>query len=97
MTRVIRSGGRVVILEIVPMERNGLLQRLIRLYFHRVVPVLGGILTGGWDAYSYLPRSVDVFPKAHELVKIMETVGLGNIRYRTVGLGSVAIHAGEKP
>ena len=97
MARVIYPGGRVAILEIVPPERTGPLARLLRLYFQRVVPVLGGVLTGDREAYTYLPQSVDVFPLASELVHLMEQAGLKEVRYRNVGMGTVAIHVGEKP
>lgn len=96
MARVIYPGGRVGILEIVPHEQTGPLARLLRLYFQRVVPVLGGVLTGDREAYTYLPRSVDVFPLASELVRLMEQAGLQGVRYRMVGMGTVAIHVGEK-
>ena len=61
------------------------------------VLVLGSILTGDREAYTYLPHSVDAFPSAQELATLMEKAGLRNVRYRKLGLGSVAIHVGEKP
>ncbi|MFH1140722.1 MAG: bifunctional demethylmenaquinone methyltransferase/2-methoxy-6-polyprenyl-1,4-benzoquinol methylase UbiE [Chloroflexota bacterium] len=96
MVRVVRRGGRVVVLEIVPGESKGLFRRLTSLYFRRVVPVLGHILAGEREAYTYLPRSVDAFPLAGELVHLMEEAGLRNVRYRNAGMGMVAIHVGEK-
>ncbi|MDO8750180.1 MAG: bifunctional demethylmenaquinone methyltransferase/2-methoxy-6-polyprenyl-1,4-benzoquinol methylase UbiE [Dehalococcoidia bacterium] len=96
MVRVVNHGGRVVILEIVPGESKGLFPWLLNLYFRRVVPVLGRVLAGEREAYTYLPRSVDAFPLAGELVHIMEEAGLRNVSYRSVGMGLVAIHVGEK-
>ena len=96
MARVVRPGGRVVILEISPFERNGIFPWLFRFYFHRIVPLVGGILSGDREAYTYLPRSVDVFLPAQDLVKLMEKAGLENVSFRKVGMGSVAIHVGEK-
>lgn len=96
MVRVVRHRGRVVVLEIVPGERKGLFPWLLNLYFRRVVPVLGLVLAGEREAYTYLPRSVDGFPMAEELVRLMEKAGLRNVRYRNVGMGMVAIHMGEK-
>lgn len=96
MTRVVRPGGRVVVLEIVTSEGKGPLKRLVRLYFHRVVPILGRILAGEKVAYSYLPKSVDAFPMAAELAQLMEETGLQKVYYRTVGMGLVTIHVGEK-
>ena len=96
MARVVRPGGRVVILEISPFERDGLFPRLFRFYFHRVVPLVGGILSGDREAYTYLPRSVDIFLHAPELARLMEEAGLENVSYRKAGMGSVAVHVGEK-
>ena len=96
MARVVRHGGRVVILELTPFKRNGPFPILFRLYFHRLVPLLGGLLAGDREAYTYLPQSVDVFPTAGELARLMEKVGLRAVTYRKVGLGTVAVHVGEK-
>ncbi len=96
MTRVVQPGGRVVVVEIVTSEGKGPLQRLVSLYFHRVIPVLGRILAGEKVAYSYLPKSVDAFPMAAELVQIMKKTGLQKVYYHTVGMGLVTIHVGEK-
>lgn len=96
MARVVRQGGRVVSLEITPLQRNGLFARLFRLYFHRLVPLVGGLLARDREAYTYLPRSVDLFPSADMLAELMEQAGLQRIYYRKVGMGTVAIHVGEK-
>ncbi len=94
-TRVCRSGGRVVILEI-PRPADTLFGSLFKLYFHRVVPVVGGIISGQKDAYSYLPASADAFLRPDELKTEMERVGLRNVRYRMLMMNTVALHTGEK-
>lgn len=96
MVRVARPGGRVVVLEIVPIEGNGPLSRLVRLYFQRIVPILGSLLAGDRETYTYLPRSVEGFPTAGKLAGLMEQAGLGAVRWRKVGIGSVAILVGLK-
>ena len=96
MVRVVRPGGRVVNLEITPLERNGPFARLFRLYFHRMVPLVGGLLAREREAYTYLPRSVDLFPSADKLAGIMEQAGLQSVTYKKIGLGTVAIHVGIK-
>ncbi len=97
MTRVVKPGGRVVILEIVPVESNGPLSRLMRLYFRRMVPILGSIVAGDREAYTYLPKSVEVFPTAGKLAGLMEQAGLGSVSWQKAGMGSVAILVGQKP
>ena len=96
MARVVRPGGRVVSLEITPLQRNGPFARLFRLYFHRLVPLVGGLLARNREAYTYLPRSVELFPSADKLAELMEQAGLQQVYYRKVGMGTVAIHVGEK-
>ena len=96
MTRVVRPGGRVVILDIVPLVGRGGFQRLLRAYFRGVVPRLGVLLGGNKEAYKYLPDSVDSFLTAQELSAMMESVGLQNVRHEMMGLGTVTLHVGEK-
>lgn len=91
MARVLRPGGRLACLELSPV-RAGWLAALFRPYFHRVVPVLGTIVTGDADAYRYLPASVDRFPSADALAGIMEDAGLREVGYRMLNLGTVALH-----
>lgn len=96
MTRVIRPGGRIVILDILPHSKSSLLRRLFKLYFRGVVPLMGALLARNRSAYTYLPESVESFLTAQDLVAAMEEVGLQNVRYKTMSLGTVAIHIGEK-
>ena len=94
MARVVRPGGRVVTLEIVRQEGVGL---LLGLGFRYVTPLLGAIFAGDREAYTYLPRSAEVFLSARELVESMREAGLENVTFRSLALGAVAIHVGEKP
>jgi demethylmenaquinone methyltransferase/2-methoxy-6-polyprenyl-1,4-benzoquinol methylase len=95
MTRVVRPGGRVVILEITTPERAPL-SWFFRLWFDRLVPLLGRV-AGDPEAYSYLPSSVRRFPGARALAAEMAAAGLVNIRYVLTAGGIIAIHAGEVP
>jgi len=92
MTRVVRPGGRVVILEITTPERPPL-SWFFRLWFDRLVPLLGR-LAGDPDAYSYLPSSVRRFPNARGLGAAMTAVGLMDVRWVITAGGIIAIHAG---
>ncbi|MBI4336888.1 MAG: ubiquinone/menaquinone biosynthesis methyltransferase [Chloroflexi bacterium] len=96
MVRVVRPQGRVAVLEITPITRRSLPSSLLRFYFRRVVPLLGQGLAGNREAYTYLPSSVEAFPPAKEFARLMEEVGLQQVRYRRVGLGMVALHVGTK-
>lgn len=96
MARVVRPGGRVVTLEIVRVEGKGLWAKLFPLYFRYVTPWMGALLAGDREAYTYLPESVRGFFSARELAAIMEEVGLRNVAFHPLALGTVAIHVGEK-
>ncbi|MGH2849220.1 MAG: class I SAM-dependent methyltransferase [Solirubrobacteraceae bacterium] len=93
MVRVVRPGGRVVILEITQPTREPL-ARFYRGWFDRAVPALGRI-AGDSAAYSYLPSSVARFPGPHELAAVMDRCGLRRIRYVLTAGGIIALHVGE--
>lgn len=97
MARVVRPGGRVVSLEIVRMEGRGPISRLFPFHFKHTAPLLGAIIAGDRQAYTYLPESVQTFLSAREMGQAMEAAGLKSVRYLKLALGTVAIHVGEKP
>jgi demethylmenaquinone methyltransferase/2-methoxy-6-polyprenyl-1,4-benzoquinol methylase len=96
IVRVVKPGGRLAILEIVRIEGPALWSKLFPLYFRHVTPWMGALLAGDREAYTYLPQSVQVFLSAAELASVMEEVGLRNVRVRSLALGAVAVHVGEK-
>ncbi len=93
--RVTKPGGRVLCLETTPPS-NTPLGPLFRFYFFRVVPFLGGLISGDAQAYSYLPHSTVDFPEPETLQRMMEGAGLQNVFYAERMFGSVAIHVGTK-
>ena len=93
MARVVRPGGRVVVLEITTPARAPL-SWFHRLWFDRVVPVLGRLAVED-DAYTYLPSSVRRFPGPPELAATLERAGLQRIRWVLTAGGIIAIHTGE--
>jgi demethylmenaquinone methyltransferase / 2-methoxy-6-polyprenyl-1,4-benzoquinol methylase len=93
--RVLRKGGRIVILDTTRPKKN-LLSPLIGLYMHVVIPVLGGLLAGAREAYRYLPESAERFVTAEELAARMASVGFKKINYQRLMFGTIAIHWGEK-
>jgi len=92
MARVVRPGGRVVILEITTPAR---MRRFYEVWFDRVVPRLGRLLGRDAAAYSYLPASVRRFPGPHALAARMAAAGLTDVRWRLYAFGIVAIHHGR--
>ena len=93
MTRVVRPGGRVVVLEITTPTRPPL-STFYRLWFDRVVPVIGRV-AGDPEAYEYLPNSVKRFPGPHELAARMDACGL-DVRYVLTAGGIIALHVGTR-
>ena len=93
--RVVRPGGRVVCLEMTWPRTPGF-HSLFRFYFADLMPHITGMLSGQSAAYRYLPRSVQRFLTPGELKAAMEHVGLQNVNYRMLMLGTVALHVGER-
>jgi demethylmenaquinone methyltransferase/2-methoxy-6-polyprenyl-1,4-benzoquinol methylase len=93
MVRVVRPGGRVVVLEITT-PTGPPLSTFLELWFDRIVPTLGR-LAGDPDAYSYLPSSVRRFPPPEALAAVMWRSGLREVRYRLTAGGIIALHVGE--
>ena len=96
MVRVAASGARVVCLEATtPAGVAG--RRFHAVWFERVVPALGALVTGDAEAYAYLPASVRSFPDAEGLAVVMRAAGLRGVRYRLFGFGAMALHVGAAP
>jgi demethylmenaquinone methyltransferase / 2-methoxy-6-polyprenyl-1,4-benzoquinol methylase len=91
LRRVLVPGGRVAVLEIT--QPRGPLAPFYRVWFDRIVPLIGKLLKGG-AAYSYLPASVRRFPGADQLADLMATAGFTEVSYRTFAGGIVALHTG---
>ncbi|MFO1538923.1 MAG: ubiquinone/menaquinone biosynthesis methyltransferase [Chloroflexota bacterium] len=94
MRRVVRPGGTVVCLEIARPDH--LLARISRVWFERIVPVLGR-LAGQGGAYGYLVESVRNYPDPVRIAAIMEEAGLEGVTWEPLSLGMVTIHVGRRP
>jgi len=95
MARVLKPGGRLVILEITQPTRPPL-STFFSVWFDRIVPLIGRF-AGDGAAYSYLPESVKRFPPPAGLAAIMDGAGLERIRWTILAGGIIAIHSGRRP
>jgi demethylmenaquinone methyltransferase/2-methoxy-6-polyprenyl-1,4-benzoquinol methylase len=96
LARVLAPGARLVILELsTPPSR--LVRLGYHLYFHRVLPLVGRLVSGHRTAYSYLPASVANFPAAEELARKMERAGFEAVHFQRLTFGTAAVHWGEAP
>lgn len=94
--RVLRSNGELGILEFCE-PKTGLTAAFYRAYFSKILPRIGGAISGNHEAYSYLPASVARFPQPDELADWMRESGFTDVRYETWTFGAVALHMGRKP
>jgi demethylmenaquinone methyltransferase/2-methoxy-6-polyprenyl-1,4-benzoquinol methylase len=95
LRRVLRVGGRIAFLELTQPARSPL-RPLFRLWFNRVVPLVGGWLSGNRQAYDYLPDSLGPFPNAVELAGLLREAGFESVDCRLLGMGTAALHSGVK-
>jgi len=96
MARVVRPGGRVLILEMT-LPRNMKLYRFFHWYLRTVIPTVGGIISGNRRAYQYLPDSIEDFIKPEQLTDYMDRAGLTNIRAWSLTFGITYLHEGTVP
>ena len=93
--RVLKPGGRLVILEL-SVPENKLLRWAYNLYFMHFVPWIGGLVSGDKAAYKYLPASVQAFPGRREWTATMVRCGYANVRHRAFTFGLCRMYIGEK-
>ena len=94
IARVLKPGGRLGILEC--SQPTGPMAGIFRFYFQRVLPIVGGAISGSGEAYAYLPSSVEKFPSGSELAALMEKTGFGDVRVESWNFGSVLLHTATR-
>ena len=93
--RVLRPGGKLVILEL-SVPKNRKLKRLYNLYFMHIMPWIGGLVSGNKEAYRYLPASVQAFPAPEDFCFMINAAGFRNARFRTLSMGLCRMYIAEK-
>lgn len=96
LERVLRSGGWLAVLEF-SRPANAAVRAVFGTYFTRILPVMGGIVSGSRSAYTYLPDSVKRFPDQRELLTTMEQAGFEEVSFENLTGGIAALHLGRKP
>jgi demethylmenaquinone methyltransferase/2-methoxy-6-polyprenyl-1,4-benzoquinol methylase len=91
--RVLEPGRRLVVLEFTEPP-NPLLRWLYLFYFHRILPMVGRVVSGHSWAYTYLPKSVKEFPDPPKLAEMMKAVGFREARWELLTGGIAALHVG---
>jgi demethylmenaquinone methyltransferase/2-methoxy-6-polyprenyl-1,4-benzoquinol methylase len=94
--RAVRAGGRLAILEFA-LPRARPLRALYLLYFRRLIPRIGGLLSPRGSAYSYLPSSVLEFPQREAFLARMTSAGFAEVSWRDLAGGSVCLYLGKRP
>jgi len=94
MRRVLRPGGMAAILEFTTPP-NALFGAVYHFYSRRILPWVGGLISGSQDAYRYLPESVRKFPSAPELTEKMKRAGFTDVNFEYLTGGIVALHLGR--
>lgn len=95
MARVLRPGGRLFVLEFSTPARPPFKQ-IFRFYFHRVMPIIGRLVSKDEAAYTYLPASVDAFPQGKHFVQVLERCGLHDIRSRQLTFGVATLYSARR-
>jgi demethylmenaquinone methyltransferase / 2-methoxy-6-polyprenyl-1,4-benzoquinol methylase len=94
--RVLKAGGHMVSLDTTPPSDNALRPFLV-FYMTKIIPLIGQVLTGQRDAYTYLPNSSIGFKSADALAQLMRDAGFIDVQYRKFNFGTVAVHWGTRP
>ena len=96
LLRVLKPGGKVAVLEF-SKPRYAALRGLFKVYFTKILPLIGGLVSGSKGAYQYLPDSVSRFPDQKQLLSMMKRAGFEELTYENLTGGIAALHVGKRP
>jgi len=96
LIRILRPGGTVTVLEF-SKPQIPILRTVFRLYFTKLLPLFGGLMSGSKSAYKYLPDSVSRFPDQMSLAALMGEVGFTEVTFQNLTGGIAALHLGRRP
>ena len=94
--RVLEPGGYLAVLEFSKPQTPGL-RTLFQFYFKKLLPIMGGAISGSRSAYTYLPDSVQTFPDQNQLASLITKVGFEEVSYENLTGGIAALHMGRRP
>jgi demethylmenaquinone methyltransferase/2-methoxy-6-polyprenyl-1,4-benzoquinol methylase len=94
--RVLKPGGSVAVLEF-SKPQTPVMRQLFQFYFTKLLPLMGGAISGSRSAYSYLPSSVQSFPDQNQLASLMDHIGFQEVRYQNLTGGIAALHLARRP
>ena len=93
--RVLKPGGRLMVLEFSQIPNDGL-QWMYDRYSYNVIPAMGQVVTGDRDSYQYLVESIRKFPQQDVFARMISDAGFGQVKYRNLTMGIAALHSGWK-
>ena len=96
LLRVLKPGGKVAVLEF-SKPKWAIFRGLFKVYFTKLLALVGGVISGSRRAYQYLPDSVSLFPNQKELSSMMKKAGFEEISYQNLTGGIAALHVGRRP
>ncbi len=95
MFRVLKSGGRVLILEF-SLPKNKIIRALYRIYFEKILPFIGRLISKNKEAYKYLPASVKLFEQEKDIAGEMIKAGFREIKIEPYTFGIVKLYSAKK-
>jgi demethylmenaquinone methyltransferase/2-methoxy-6-polyprenyl-1,4-benzoquinol methylase len=96
LQRILKPNGWLAVLEF-SRPTNAILRPLFGLYFRRILPLMGGVISGSLSAYTYLPASVSKFPDQEQLALLMKDSGFDQVSFENLTGGIAALHLGRRP